>query len=234
MAETYLPVEREEWAGMPATPLTDSAARAPAQPGVYFFAGADDTLLYVGKAANLRRRLADHARSQPRALGLRESARLGAVCTIRWEICADEEAALLREADLIVMLRPPFNASHTEQDPHRYLGVATDSSGLTSFDLLAAPGNPGQVYGCFPHLAKGAFSHAAKRTKAGYTALLRLLWAAQSKDVIAARDFFELAPRRVRRFRLRYGLPRGPVPADAMAELLGEEVRAAIAEPSTR
>ena len=298
MAETYLPVEREEWAGMPATALTDAAARAPAQPGVYFFAGADDTLLYVGKAANLRRRLADHARSRPRALGLRESARLGAVCTIRWEICADEEAALLREADLIVMLRPPFNASHTEQDPCRYLGVATDSSGLTSFDLLAAPGSPGRVYGCFPHLAKGAFSHAAKRTKAGYTALLRLLWAAQSKDparipgriagaspptrhrapvppelgavvhdflsgrsarvvtaleatlattelpdymrptlardVVAARDFFELAPRRIRQFRLRYGLPRGPVPADVMAEILSEEVRAAIAEPSTR
>ena len=196
------------------------------------------------------------------------------------------------------MLRPPFNASHTEQDPCRYLGVATDSSGLTSFDLSAAPSNPGRVYGCFPHLAKGAFSHAAKRTKAGYTALLRLLWAAQPKDaaripgriagasppnrhrapvppelgalvhdflsgrsarvatalearlaradlpdymrpalardVIAARDFFELAPRRLRGFRLRYGLPRGPVPAEVMAELLADEVRAAIAEPETR
>ena len=283
---------------MPATALTDAADRAPALPGVYFFAGADETLLYVGKAANLRRRLGDHARSQPRALGLRESARLGAVCTIRWEICADEEAAQLREADLIVLLHPPFNASHTEQDAHRYLGVSTDSSGLTSFDLLAAPSNPGHVYGCFPHLAKGAFSHAAKRTKTGYTALLRLLWAAQPKDaaripgriagasppnrhraplppalgalvhdflsgrsgrvvpaletrlataglpdymrpalardLIAARDFFELAPRRVRRFRLGYGLPRGPVPADVMADILGEEVRATIAEPATR
>ena len=56
----------------------------PTQPGVYRLYDEAGALLYVGKAANLRRRLADHARSQPRALGLRESARLGAVCTIRW------------------------------------------------------------------------------------------------------------------------------------------------------
>ena len=57
---------------------------------------------------------------------------------------------------------------------------------------------------------------------------------ALARDVIAARDFFELAPRRVRRFRLRYGLARGPVPAEVMAEILAEEVRATIAEASTR
>ena len=41
------------------------------------------------------------------------------------------------------------------------------------------------VYGTFPHLAKGAYSHVAKRTKVGYTALLRLLWAVGSPDRVA-------------------------------------------------
>ena len=143
-----------------------------------------------------------------------------------------------------------------------------------------------------PHLARGASSHVAKRTKVGYTALLRLLWSAGSSapcpariagsspparveaalapesrallhdflsgrrarllpalqaaiaradipaftrsalsnDFGAAREFFELGPARVRRFRLRHALPPGPVPAGQMANLLAQEVRDAIGD----
>ncbi len=280
------------------TALTDAAARAPSTPGVYFFFGADDALLYVGKASNLRRRLRDHARTQPGALERRWSVLLDAVCSVHWEECTDEEAALAREADLIVLLQPPFNASHTEQDPHLFVRVAADPAGLASFELTGSTDGPGRVYGCFPHLARGAFSHTAKRTKAGYAALLRLLWVshanehaasipsriagsspptrhrtpvatelrtplhdyftgrsarilpvldetiarvdlpdymrpALSRDVVAAREFFGLAPHAVRLLRLRHGLPTGAVPVDVFADLLAEEVRATIAA-STR
>jgi predicted GIY-YIG superfamily endonuclease len=158
--------------------LTDAVACAPHRPGVYFFLGPDRELLYVGKAVDLRRRLGDHLRDASRVSDVRRRVLLDAVRTVRWEVCDGEDAALRREADLIVMLHPTFNVAHREQQPARYLAVTASPAG-TSFDLTGAPTGSGRTYGTFPHLAKGAHSSVAKRTKCGYSALLRLVWAAQ-------------------------------------------------------
>ncbi|MGO9877707.1 MAG: nucleotide excision repair endonuclease [Acidimicrobiia bacterium] len=158
------------------TALTDAVVRAPHVPGVYFFLGPGRDLLYVGKAVDLRRRLGDHARDVSRTSDVRRRVLLDAVCTVRWETYDNAEAASRREVDLIVMLNPAFNAAHVEQNPHRYV-VVTAGPVATSFDLTDIPTGPGCVYGTFPHLAKGATSSVAKRTKGGYSALLRLLWA---------------------------------------------------------
>jgi hypothetical protein len=152
------------------SPVARAAAGAPHAPGVYFFLGRERELLYVGKAVDLRRRLTDHARSR--------TARSAHVREIQWELCDDADAALAREADLIVALRPTFNASYTDQDPDQYVAVeAGPGDGLT-FRLTSKVSDT-RTYGCFPHLAKGAFSHPAKVSKLGFTALLRLLWTAQ-------------------------------------------------------
>jgi predicted GIY-YIG superfamily endonuclease len=152
--------------------VREAAARAPHEPGVYCFVGADHDLLYVGKATDLRRRLADHARAK--GAGVRSDVRVGLVHSVAWEQCASERDAALREADLIVALRPPYNASHTDQPsgPFVQLDVRT-------FALVARPANGGRAYGPFSHLAKGAHSQPAKSTKASYTALLRVLWVCQ-------------------------------------------------------
>jgi hypothetical protein len=182
---------------VPADVLLAAAARAPAAPGAYFFVGPDHDLLYVGKAANLRRRLRNHARA-PRAVDRRSDARIARVRVVAWEECACERDALLREADLIVALRPPYNASHTTGPAATYLrveaGEATTFRLVTTADGGAGPAGPdgpagrggagggrarARVYGPFPHLAKGGHSSPAKWTKRGCTALLRALWAAQ-------------------------------------------------------
>jgi GIY-YIG catalytic domain len=180
---------------VPADVLLAAASRAPAAPGAYFFVGPDHDLLYVGKATNLRRRLQGHARA-PRAVDRRSDARIERVRAVAWEECACERDALLREADLIVALRPPYNASHTTGPPATYLCV--DPGETTTFRLVTAadggagpdgPAGPAgrggagggraRVYGPFPHLAKGGHSSPAKWTKHGCTALLRALWVAQ-------------------------------------------------------
>jgi predicted GIY-YIG superfamily endonuclease len=158
-------------------PLSDCAS-APRAPGVYFLRDGRGTLLYVGKASDLRRRLTDHARQGLRGVPRR------AIATVSWEVCADEDAAFAREADLIVMLRPPGNASHTEQERDCFVNVSFDGDRAT-FALTRATDGPGRAYGTFPHVAKGAFSHTAKRSKAGYTALLRLLWLHRDERVPA-------------------------------------------------
>jgi predicted GIY-YIG superfamily endonuclease len=168
---------------VPASVLLDAARRAPAGPGVYLFVGSDHDLLYVGKAANLRRRLQGHARA-PSGIDLRSDARVDRVTAVGWEECATEREALLREADLIAALRPPYNASQAHGPVATFVTLEDDGGtpGAVTFGLaVAAPTPPGKVavYGSFPHLAKGGASSPAKWTKRGYTALLRLLWAAQ-------------------------------------------------------
>jgi excinuclease ABC subunit C len=68
---------------------------------------ASDLLLYVGKAKSLRQRLSSY-RYPVRAS--RKTVRLmHAVRRIDWEVCPSEQAACLRENELLRVHRPPFN-----------------------------------------------------------------------------------------------------------------------------
>ncbi len=80
---------------------------APRTPGVYAMLGANDRLIYVGKAKNLRSRLLSYFRVKsrdPKAGRILEHTR-----TLVWEDAADEFSALLRELELIRRFRPRFN-----------------------------------------------------------------------------------------------------------------------------
>src|SRR3954471_6837005 len=142
-----------------------TAVGAPDGPGVYFFIDGAGDVLYVGKAANIRRRLAQHA-LDPRVAG------------IRWELAADEDAATAREADLIVALQPALNRSIKKDGRWAFLVVRE----LSSFQLVRSDAAPpaskkSRVYGCFPHLGVGVSSRPAIGCSDGYTSLLRVLWA---------------------------------------------------------
>jgi hypothetical protein len=79
---------------------------APAAPGVYIFRDWAGAALYVGKAANLRRRLSAHFADR-RWLVLPPA--LAGVAAIEWQQVGSEIEALLREARLIRDLQPLVN-----------------------------------------------------------------------------------------------------------------------------
>lgn len=79
---------------------------APATPGVYVLRDADDRVLYVGKAINLRRRLRTHF-SRRRWKGLK--ADFARACQAEWIEVGSELEALLREGALIDELQPSVN-----------------------------------------------------------------------------------------------------------------------------
>lgn len=151
-------------------------SRAPSSPGVYFFLGTNGELLYIGKARNIRKRLQQHALVKPDANGW-INPRYELASEVVWEEAPNEDAASAREADLIVALRPRFNA-HSEQGRWNYVLIQEAERGLR-FSLSTQLGERKQrAYGCFPHLGKGVSLYPATACSDGYTALLRLFWAA--------------------------------------------------------
>ncbi len=83
-------------------------AGAPPTPGVYLFRDRNDTVLYVGKARDLRARLRSYFagdRQRPAVEGA-----LGALARVEWRELGSELEASLEELRLIRELRPPANA----------------------------------------------------------------------------------------------------------------------------
>jgi hypothetical protein len=132
---------------------------------------------------------------------------------IRWELTADEASAAIREADLIVGLRPPYNASHTGEGRWAYV-LVRPGAGVDALQLALARDatvEGGCAYGCFPHLGMGVSSRPAIACSEGYTAFLRLLWAASTEG---GRHF----PRRI----------SGPSPPDLFSVAVAAPVRPAL------
>ena len=83
-------------------------AGAPTTPGVYLFRDRNDTVLYVGKARDLRARLRSYFAGDRQRPAV--EAALGALARVEWRELGSELEAALEELRLIRELRPPANA----------------------------------------------------------------------------------------------------------------------------
>ena len=98
----------------------DFFRKLPERPGVYLMRDADDAVLYVGKAKNLRKRLASYRVANPARMPRRHLRLLRAVARIELQECADESSALAKESELLRTLRPKFNRAGTWPAPPRF------------------------------------------------------------------------------------------------------------------
>ncbi len=87
--------------------------RLPEAPGVYLMRDSGGNILYVGKAKNLRKRLCSYRVANPDRMPRRHLRMLRAVHRIDLEECADEDAALSRESQLLREMKPKFNRAGT-------------------------------------------------------------------------------------------------------------------------
>jgi predicted GIY-YIG superfamily endonuclease len=109
-----------------ARPLVERLGREfflqlPERPGVYLMRDARDTVLYVGKAKNLRKRLCSYRVANPDRMPRRHLRLLRAVERIELQECPDESSALARESELLGTLRPKFNRAGTWPSKARFL-----------------------------------------------------------------------------------------------------------------
>ena len=100
--------------------LQDQVRQLPVAPGVYLFRDAEDRVLYVGKAKNLRARLRNYffdARLAEAKTGslVREAARVETILT------ANEGEALALENNLIKSHRPRFNVLLRDDKSYPYI-----------------------------------------------------------------------------------------------------------------
>jgi predicted GIY-YIG superfamily endonuclease len=142
----------------------DFFRRLPESPGVYLMRDAEETVLYVGKAINLRRRLASYRVANPDRMPRRRLRLLRAVARIELEPCPDESAALARESELLRSLRPKFNRAGVWPAPTRHFVWRRDGD-LLHMAVAESPENGWR--------ASGVMGAGARRFK---TAAARLLW----------------------------------------------------------
>src|SRR5690554_660515 len=82
-------------------------AQATQQPGIYQMFGANGEILYVGKAKNLKARLASYFRKS--GLSPKTEALVARIANIQVTVTASETEALILEQNLIKSNRPPYN-----------------------------------------------------------------------------------------------------------------------------
>lgn len=108
--------------------LEDNLDELPEAPGVYFFYGEQQALLYVGKSKNLAARVPAHfagSDTSTRALRLAQQVR-----RIEWQEAAGELSALLREARLVKERQPLFNRRLRREGRLCTLQLVEDAAGL--------------------------------------------------------------------------------------------------------
>lgn len=119
---------------------------APTAPGVYLMRDAQHTVVYVGKARNLRQRLNSYRVANAERLPKRLLRLLHSVHTIELELCADEARALAREAELLRELKPKFNRAGVWPGKPRFLAWC-NRNGTLELTIQNEPVEGWQVYG---------------------------------------------------------------------------------------
>ena len=100
----------------------------PAGPGLYFMKGSGDRVLYIGKAKNLRSRVASYFQpgADPAASrGPKIAEMLEKVETVDFLETPNEVEAVLTEARLIKDVRPPYNSDLADDKTFPYLEITT-------------------------------------------------------------------------------------------------------------
>lgn len=139
----------------------------PESPGIYRFYDRTGELIYVGKAKNLRRRLAQYRNARRRKKHAKMRKIVADAVRLEHEICIDEFAALKLENEWIQRHRPRWNVAGAFFFLYPMIGVALEG-GILRFCYTTLP----EAFSDFTF--HGAF-RSRDRTREAFFALMELL-----------------------------------------------------------
>ncbi|MCK0196693.1 excinuclease ABC subunit UvrC [Ancylobacter sp. 6x-1] len=127
--------------------IAAAVKHAPSGAGVYRMLDAEDTVLYVGKAKSIKRRIIAYTR--PTGLTNRIARMVSATARMEFVSTGTEREALLLEANLIKQLRPRFNVLLRDDKSFPYILITRDHDAPQITKHRGARSRPGDYYGPF-------------------------------------------------------------------------------------
>lgn len=118
------------------------------KPGVYRMIGADDEILYVGKARALKNRLSSYFTGK--AQSTKTMAMVAQIQRVEVTVTASETEALLLEYNLIKQHRPRFNVTLRDDKSFPYLYIATQQEYPRISFYRGSRKMPGRFFGPYP------------------------------------------------------------------------------------
>ncbi|MFZ9913318.1 MAG: excinuclease ABC subunit UvrC [Ilumatobacteraceae bacterium] len=130
--------------------LKPNLTEVPTGPGSYQFKDEHGRIIYVGKASNLRARLANYF-VDPALLHTRTAAMVTAAREMTWIEVDNEVAALLLEYNLIKQHRPRFNVRLRDDKSYPFLAVTLDEEWPRAVVMRGRKRKGTKYFGPFTH-----------------------------------------------------------------------------------
>jgi len=127
------------------------------EPGVYLLKDADGRIIYIGKARNLRKRLAAYFKNSGH-MDMKTGVLVNKVCDFDTILTGNEKEALILESNLIKRHRPRYNV--VLKDDKRYPSLRLDpAEDYPSFTIVRKIGEDDAIY-----FGPFASAHAVRET----------------------------------------------------------------------
>ena len=131
--------------------IQETLKSLPNRPGVYRMLNMDGVVIYVGKAANLKKRVSSYF--QKKQVDTKTAALVSRIAKIETTVTHTENEALILENNLIKSLKPKYNILYRDDKSYPYIYISTEQDFPRITFHRGSQRGLGRYFGPFPSAA---------------------------------------------------------------------------------